>query len=522
MSLENKTPPKVMKPRIAVRATNIIITRPTLAHEKMIQRIKWDVSVWEKRGSATWPRWGAWLEQGTPGKNDALRIPRSVDLRKLISQLPGHKPVRINNRWPTIESSIGIENFRSSEYPYRGDDQERLVKVILKKDPNSGKMPGYTLISSSTAGGKTYAALRAWCMLEVPLFGLFSLEEHRTNFLNELKKFVFIKDEKILLTDGTKNLKRDLEKPPGTYDVILMINKTAGSDFKKTSGGNMDDYNKIQGLPDYLKLARKQGVGLLVIDEAHLDLQSFAATLLLSNFLSTVLLTATAFRTDYREDLLFQKLLPPNNARVIEVKKPRLKTTVLHFNSTPRDKDIKECENAQMDYFSPPKFADYLMMPSVWRRWFPVVVGLIQKECIDKNRQGSIILGGKLDIIKKMKRELEKAFPDKTFGNYTSLVKKSIREKELQCDIILTTEKSFAGSVNPLQLEVMIFCAPVASPVLLEQISGRLRGQGNRPAEFFDLACDKGFPRLSIQAKQRERIIKKLSISFEKKDLGVI
>ena len=88
---------------------------------------------------------------------------------------------------------------------------------------------------------------------------------------------------------------------------------------------------------------------------------------------------------------------------------------------------------------------------------------------------------------------------------------------ELNRDIVVTTEKSFSGSVNPEYMTHMMFLAPLSSPVSIEQIVGRLRGVDGRPCILIDL-WDAGFWKLVEQAKRRKTTYRKLSTSVEDRD----
>ena len=88
---------------------------------------------------------------------------------------------------------------------------------------------------------------------------------------------------------------------------------------------------------------------------------------------------------------------------------------------------------------------------------------------------------------------------------------------ELNRDIVVTTEKSFGGSVNPERMTHLIFLAPLSSPVVVEQIIGRLRGLDGRPCKLLDV-WDAGFVKLVEQAKRRRALYRKLATKITETD----
>ena len=120
-----------------------------------------------------------------------------------------------------------------------------------------------------------------------------------------------------------------------------------------------------------------------------------------------------------------------------------------------------------------------------------------------------IVVAGKLEFLDRVVERMGAAFPDRSVGNFSSRVKKDLRLAELGKDIVVTTEKSLGASVNPERMTHLVFLAPIASPVAIEQITGRLRGLDGRPCVLLDL-WDAGFPKLVEQARRRRTTYRKL------------
>ena len=88
---------------------------------------------------------------------------------------------------------------------------------------------------------------------------------------------------------------------------------------------------------------------------------------------------------------------------------------------------------------------------------------------------------------------LAKKFPNKTIGYFNSSIQDmKVRELELNCEIIISTDKSFSGILNIYNLSVIINCTPITSEAHIKQIMGRLREEGDKRRLVFQL-CDSSF-----------------------------
>jgi hypothetical protein len=191
--------------------------------------------------------------------------------------------------------------------------------------------------------------------------------------------------------------------------------------------------------------------------------------------------------------------------------------TQIEFSSGSDEGDHLLCIG-QHGHFDPNGFFRYLGKPSKYPAWLEMVRSLVQRSFDEPGSQSvAIVLSGRLEFLDRVVQDMRRLFPGRTVGNFSSMVGKASRLAELEKDIVVTTDKSFNGSINPVRVSHMILLAPVSSQTWVEQICGRLRGEGGLSCRVLD-AWDGSFPKLREQVKRRYTILKKLSTDIEREE----
>jgi hypothetical protein len=85
---------------------------------------------------------------------------------------------------------------------------------------------------------------------------------------------------------------------------------------------------------------------------------------------------------------------------------------------------------------------------------------------------------------------LKEKYPKRTVGLFNSDIEDiDERWKETDAQLIVSTDKSFAGIINIKDLEVIINIYPITSESHIKQIMGRIRDEPNKKSIFMQL-CD--------------------------------
>lgn len=461
----------------------------------------------EEANGARWASFIGAIEDKDPSGRECLRLPAAIPDDMLRAAWPRHELTVSRRAWAARKVDV---SFRLKEFPPKNKDQ-RDIYDYLTGNGSYRKMvdAGSYLVVAGTAAGKSYCAIRAWAeQYGDVLLGTFAQVTHLNNFRDEILKFTDLTEDEILVIDDGRDTIRRVTKRGdlAKYKVVMILHRTISNCVQECLTADPGKVPRATGINQFSEFVMALGVGTHVSDECHLELQSLVQTAMTLNVERTFYLTATPARTEWMEDRVLQQQLPPN--RIVIKSVPRVEATQLSFDSRPEQQDLLKSVNRR-GYFDVPWYFEYLSRAEKWEPWFEMVTVLIQ-ECIDEGATSvGLVVAGKLEFLDRTVEQLALAFPDKQIGNFSSRVKEKLRGEELDKDIVVTTEKSFNGSVNPKHLSHLLFCAPIASPVYVEQISGRLRGLEGKPCVLIDV-YDSGFDRIREQAKKRRATYKKI------------
>lgn len=495
------------------RRTHTLVYRSSERDAAGYRELENHLSVREKDASgASWVTFRAVLKDTDPHGREVLRLPGEIPDEMLKKAWPNHKIGDAPRAWPSRKVRV---KFLAAKFPFKNSDQLKIFEYLSGTHQFDGIIDGVPrLVVAGTAAGKSYCSIRAWVERGDVLLGTFAQTVHLENFKAELLKFTDLTEDDILVVDdGRQSIRRVMKSPEAlaAIKVVLTLHRTVWFAMQdKIEDGRITAQN------EFVEFVHAAGVGTHISDEAHLELQSLVFLGMMLNVEQTYYLTATPKRTDWMEDRVLGMQLPRDSALYIR-SEPRLDTIQVRYDSRPDPMDVGKSVNRR-GYFDVPRFFDYLMRPEKWEITEELLTYYVGKALEEGAHSVGIVVAGKLEFLDLVVARIKVAFPDKTVGNFSSRVKAGeTRMAELDRDIVVTTEKSFSGSVNPERMTHMMSIAPITSPVWIEQLSGRLRGLDGRPCVFYDL-WDAGFPKLVEQAKRRKTTFKKISVSLTEVD----
>lgn len=497
-------------PRIIVkRPTHILVYKPREVNQGGFTKLTHELSVKEKDVSgAMWTTFKPMLYDTDPKGREVLRLPAEVPDDLLHKAYPYHTITRSSKTWNARKIAV---RFKTKEYPSKNDLQNKAFSYLAEHGQYEGAPESETkLLVAGTAAGKSYCSIKAWCERSDVLLGTFAQMVHLLNFRTELLKFTDLTEPEILVVDdGQETIRKIMQKPLllNSIKVVLVLHRTIW--FSMNACIEADRIIKVN---EFTKFIQMIGVGTHIADEAHLEMASLIYLGMLINVNKTMYLSATPKRTDWQEDRVLGMQLPRDRALVIK-SVPRLSVIQVKYNTHPDYQSLKKSVN-RMGYFDINFFFDYLARPETWSQWEEMIINIINHNFNTGAISVGIVVSGKLTFLDKVIRSLSLAFPNKSIGNFSSRVPAGEkRDAELHKDIVVTTEKSFNGSVNPVRMTHLLLCTPLSSPVYIEQISGRMRGIDGNPCILIDM-YDSGFDKLNEQVKKRTTTLKKLCTSL--------
>lgn len=462
---------------IEVSRNNIIVRNITPDSSEM-KKLTYKFSLYDKLYRKY--TFNAFFQEG----ND-IYIPSSVGLNE-ITQLFPKKEVVVNLNNVAKSKSVA---YNMKCHP-RDDLQKQSLDFLvkMKKDPETHSR----FLSLPTGSGKTYVTINLISKLRKKAMVIVDAIDLATQWRREFLKHTDLQEDDILILSGQESIDKEILNP--TKKVYIAVHRTLGNMMT-------NDVNSMN------VLMNKLGIGIRVFDESHVEFGNICKINAFSNVEYTLYLTATPNRSNFNDDSLYAKVfgkIPFFNGK--EMGSEKYHTVILvTMNSSPT---FDEKLGIRTQYgFSQARWGSY-MTSSGYETLFETLIEIFEKfKLVKRNKKTAIVLPT-IDLIKKVKGELEQTFEGIDIGTFIGEVSKKKRDAELDKMFILTNEKIFGKGKDVKDLEIVINFVPVGSVVVTEQILGRLRNNEGKSAILFDVT-DIGFDECVRQQKLRKRFYKK-------------
>lgn len=431
-----------------------------------------------------------------------IALPRNYPLAYLKPYLIEHEFIRDDYYFPYKL----IEDIKCEASP-RDELQVKLLDFLigrneyidLKNKPRRG-------LFADTGVGKTFLTLKYICGFKIMACIFCPDDRAIKTWKDEIAKFTNIQEKEIAIVQGRSSLKGILKKKD-TYKIMLFSNKTFSS---------MVDSNDEEVLIDFFK---EMEVGLKVHDEMHLHLRVVFFSDMILQIARTIYLTATDVMRIYGEQKIMNNLKPSEDCIYKQEVVEKFNFVKILYHSNPTDKaHSKGIEKP--NGFDALSYLKYIMSENLPYRdfFFEKVIRPTIKLAIKKSNDPDNF---KIAILTKTKAAgleiasfLHENYPDKTIGIFTSdIPDMKIREKELEKNFIISTDKSFSGILNIYNLSVIINSTPVTSEAHITQIMGRLRKEKDKPRVFIQL-CDYSFKKAKNMMYRQSKICEPISVSI--------
>lgn len=254
-------------------------------------------------------------------------------------------------------------------------------------------------------------------------------------------------------------------------------------------------------------LMNKLGIGIRIFDESHVEFGNICRINSLSNVNYTIYLTATPNRSNFNDNSLYAKVfksIPYFNGKELNDEKYHT-VILLKWDSKP---GLDDRISVRTKYgFNQAKWAQYIYNDG-YEKFLETVSGIFNKFSLSTRGKKVAIMLPTIELIKKLKGDLEYLYPKLEIGTFIGEISKTKRLAELEKQIILTNDKIFDKGIDVKDLEILINFVPIGSLVKTEQIIGRLRNRENYSSILIDLT-DTGFDECVRQSKLRKRFYKK-------------
>ena len=404
----------------------------------------------------------------------------------------------IEKIFPNEEVSVDFKNTAKAKtvsynmvHQPKNELQNKSIQFLLKMKRDLEIHQRF--LSLETGSGKTYVTINIISQLKKKPMIIVDTVDLADQWKREFLKHTDLNEEDILILSGQESIDSEIAKP--TAKVYVAIHRTLSNMIS-------NDINSIN------VLMNKLGIGIRIFDEAHVEFGNICRINSLSNVEYTIYLTATPSRSNFNDNSLYAKIfrkVPYFNGK--EMSGEKYHTVVLYrYDSCP---SFEDKISVRTKYgFSQAKWANYILNDG-YEKLLEAINEIITKFKLDKRNMKIAMMFPTIELIKKVKKDLEELFPDVfTIGTFIGEINKNKRLDELNKSLILTNDKIFDKAIDVQDLEILINFVPIGSLVKTEQIIGRLRNREDSQSILID-ATDIGFDECVRNEKLRKRFYKK-------------
>lgn len=436
------------------------------------ERLEKTLSIWDKQTHRYYP-----VARYYDAKNRDLYVPRGLELWTII---PSFAKDVISRTPPDTFDNIGQVLLKSQP---RDETQVESIKFCLGVDNyhNNRNLPQLSL-NLSTGKGKTFCAIFVFAFYAIRSMVITSSVSWLHQWKDKILEYTNLRSDEIYIISGAPSIGKLLNgiKNPSNIKFFLSTHSTLYS-WGKTHG-----WQSLRKLFKYLK------IGIKIYDEAHLYFDNICRIDFFSNVWKTYYLTATPLKSDFYQNIIYQKCFAtvPKISLFDEVNDPHTSYLAILFNSHPSAFELDKCNNSTQYGFSIMEYISYFEKTDLYFK----LLRLVLVHCLTdiKPDEKILIYIGKNSTVLNTYYWIKYYYYNISVGIYTSIIKEN-KKAQLENTIILTTSKSAGVLLDiPKLKKVIVFCEPFNSPVLAQQILGRARDKDTEMIELID--C--GFQRI--------------------------
>lgn len=418
-----------------------------------------------------------------------LYVPRGYDYVKL-SELTGTSIVYKREANPRKKASYSLL------MPPKNDIQKEAVRFLAGlEEYDRMKGESQQVLSLPTGEGKTYCSIAGCCMLGVKALVIVGTDDLRKQWKQKITEYTGLPSSSICMIIGRRSIDaihKASDKKIGNYAFYITTHTTLQS-FMKTDG-----FDKLN------PLFEKMGIGVKIIDEAHLQYQNILMIDYATNVWKSIYLTATFGQSEKVDDILFQRAFnkifklskePTNRKHVIYI------AAMFSSKANAVEKESVKGRKGLDKY----KYISYEIDKGFILTHYEYFINLLLKNWK---------LEGKLVVLspKKESCDLLKEITSNILPDYSSCVHYSGNKVENfdEYGIIFATPKMLGTGNDISGLRAIINLEPIRSKRNTLQLFGRLREYAPDKDTYYVELIDKSIPSVSSMHRDRRGILMEL------------
>lgn len=410
--------------------------------------------------------------------DDTLFLPRGIDYFQIERSLKEKAEI-------VISDNIG-KIMKRQHYPLldpRDEDQHKVVRFITGRGSFDSTEKYHQLSVQAKPGfGKTFCTLYSITLLKRKAIVITHTDKLKHQWI------------KAAITDMDYDQDDCCDISGAGVLKAIMDGKLCDKELYFVNHQTLHSWLSTMGSERLKRVFDNIGVGIKVIDEAHIQFRNTLFLDYFTNVHKTIYLTATFDRSDKDESKIFKMAF--QNAIVFgksmqKISERHAHYNIIHINSRATMKDIYGMKSYAGYGIDLVKYGKYAFMGDKRETMYFTIVSILDKL---KDVEGKIVIFCPLiDVVEMLKERLSKLYPNKLVGCMYSKISKSESEfNQNNSDFLITTVKSAGTGLDVKGLRVVINTEQYASKLLGEQHIGRLRPYFNKDGEqldtyFFDI-----------------------------------
>lgn len=380
--------------------------------------------------------------------------------------------------------------------PPRNDLQKESIRFMMGQDDyRYNKDSSQMVLSLATGEGKTYCATTYMSLLGVKTMVIVNTDQLRKQWISSLKSKTTLSDGNIVEISSTAQCNKMLNCRPRDLNghIIYIVTHSTLRNFMKEDTSLLNE------------LMIKLGIGLKIIDEAHLEYSNILMLDYFSEVYKTVYLSATFARSDKDDDKVFQNCF--NEVFKFNKKNEEKRKHVIYipilYNSKPSTCDRTSVKG--LKGFNSKVYIDYAIKKEAFLNNIRECMNLY----VSKKLEGKVfILSPKKESCDLLAKFIQEEYPDFITCSHHS----SNKQDDLSLfDIICATPKMLGTGMDLPGLRMVINTEPMRSKVNTIQIVGRLREYDKDKDTFYFELVDKGFYQVTDMYKDRSKVITEIA-----------
>lgn len=402
-------------------------------------------------------------------KQKTLTIPRGIDINQLESIVGSYAFYENKYNKPRLNQTPIL-----LKYPPKNEKQQMAIQFLSGKGQyNYTKKYSQLFLALDTGAGKTYLGIVYAAMLNYKTIIITTSSEWLNQWRARFVEHTNMVNNEILSIEGSAGIDKILSRSTSYYDRYKVYTVTHAT---LLSYANENRWEAID------VLFKKLGIGLKIIDEAHLNFDNIYNIDYASSVYRTLYLTATPERGESKENRIYQIYFSsvPKLSLFDPEHDPHTHYISLRYKSGFTAIEIDRCQNKFG--FNKQLYCDMLVMKENFDYISRIVMNMTYKIPGKK-----MLFFATNNAIVFFYQWLLYNYPEleNDIGIFTSINDKKALALEKQ--YILTTSKSAGAAMDVSNLMVCVNLAePTKSPPQNRQRFGRTRGYNSYYIDVVD------------------------------------